>query len=78
MEASSFASFDDRSATQKKKLHLQLKKALAQCFKDLHNEISSNGDMNSYLSGSTLTVILLIDDYVYTANVGDSKAILLK
>lgn len=35
--------------------------------------------INSHLSGSTLTVVLITDeDFVYTANVGDSKAVILE
>lgn len=42
--------------------------------------LSDHGSkINSHLSGSTLTVVLITDeDFVYTANVGDSKAVILE
>jgi len=35
-------------------------------------------DFDVLLSGSTLTAIVIMNDFIYSANVGDSKAILLK
>jgi len=35
-------------------------------------------DFDVLLSGSTLTTIIIMSEFIYSANVGDSKAILLK
>jgi len=47
---------------------------------ELNVALSDHGSkINSHLSGSTLTVVLITDEgFVYTANVGDSKAVILE
>ena len=46
-------------------------------FKLLNSQLSHQ-DFESLLSGSTLTTILIMGDFIYSANVGDSKAMLVK
>ena len=56
----------------------RIKKALADSFIELQKNIESlNEFLNSELSGSTLSVVLTTDeDFIYTANVGDSQVLL--
>ena len=64
----------------KKKKQQFIKKALENSFESLQDlvlETGTIGVLNSCLSGSTLTVLLITDDNVlYVANAGDSKALL--
>jgi serine/threonine protein phosphatase PrpC len=54
-----------------------IKKALAESFPDIHSSISAQW-FDTQLSGATLTACLVTDDgMLYTANVGDSHALLL-
>lgn len=54
-----------------------MKKCLNDAFEELHREVCQNNEFDSHNSGSTLTVVLVEQDQLYCANVGDSKAILI-
>ena len=54
-----------------------MKQCLTQAFEEIHEQVANNEDFEARSSGSTLTVVLIEGDYLYSANVGDSKAILL-
>lgn len=60
----------------KKRKQALIKKALATSFLDIHDSLVAAIDCT--VSGCTLTVVLVTDDgQVYTANVGDSLAMLV-
>jgi len=54
-----------------------MKKCLNDAFDEIHRELCSSSGIDVYHSGSTLTVVLIEQDQLYCANVGDSKAILI-
>ena len=67
----------NRWELKKKKIAL-FKKALATSFLDIHDLVTADESIDCKLSGSTLTVVLVTDDnQVFTANVGDSMALLV-
>ena len=49
--------------------------ALKESFERLNNDLHRS-DIDSNFSGSTFTLILIKDQHVYSANVGDSRIIL--
>jgi len=51
--------------------------ALTKTFKEM-NEALFTSDIDILLSGSTCNIVLVIKDWVYVANVGDSKSVLYK
>lgn len=53
-----------------------LKEALLRTIQDIDSEFSQEALEKGYTSGSTLTVLLLVEGQILIANVGDSKAIL--
>lgn len=69
----------DRWEVKKQKQHA-IKKVLIDTFLEVHElVVSKNDKLNTQLSGSTLTVVLITDDNtLYTAGVGDSHAVLIK
>ena len=50
---------------------------LIKTFKEV-NEFLFTSDIDILLSGSTCNIVLVVKDRVYTANVGDSRAVLYK
>ena len=73
-ECKDFDNFDSNHQISLR--HLQVKHAMIQSFREVNAEV--NLKLNSMMSGSTLTVLIIINDMLYSANVGDSKAILIK
>jgi len=67
----------DEHLLQSQKYHLSIKQALVFSFKLLNSQLIHE-DFETLLSGSTLTAILILGDFIYSANVGDSKSILVK
>ncbi|XP_061338124.1 uncharacterized protein LOC133284991 isoform X2 [Gastrolobium bilobum] len=64
------ANFDDS-------LHLEiLKEALLRAIHDIDAKFSEEANKNSLHSGSTATIVLVADDKILVANIGDSKAFL--
>ncbi|XP_058197311.1 probable protein phosphatase 2C 51 isoform X1 [Rhododendron vialii] len=57
-------------------MHDILKKALLSTFHDIDTEFSREAFDHGYVSGSTGTVVLLVDSQMLVASVGDSKALL--
>lgn len=54
-----------------------IKYSLRKSFRELHNHLSQKEDINSITSGGTLTAVLFGEDgFLYTAAVGDSRAVL--
>ena len=49
--------------------------ALEKTFHDLHSHLTSQTTINPDFSGSMLTIILVINDMLYSANVGNIKAV---
>lgn len=66
-----------RIAFQDKKYHIDIKNSIQVSFKKL-NALLKHQQFDSLLSGSTLTMSLVIGEFIYCGNVGDSTAILLK
>ena len=54
-----------------------MKKCLNDAFEEVHREVCASCEIDWRHSGSTLTVVLIEQDQLYCANVGDSKAILI-
>ncbi|XP_024635859.1 uncharacterized protein [Medicago truncatula] len=64
------ANFDDS-------FHLEiLKEALLRAIHDIDEKFSEEASRNNLHSGSTATVVLVADDKILVANIGDSKAFL--
>ncbi|KAL1825969.1 hypothetical protein DCAR_0314168 [Daucus carota subsp. sativus] len=58
-------------------VHLEiLKESLLRAIRDIDATFSKEASRNKFGSGSTATVILIADDHILIANVGDSKAFL--
>ncbi|XP_074349991.1 uncharacterized protein LOC141689547 isoform X2 [Apium graveolens] len=58
-------------------VHLEiLKEALLRAIRDIDATFSREASRNKFGSGSTATVVLIADDHILIANVGDSKAFL--
>eukprot|EP00347_Sterkiella_histriomuscorum_P015135 403358187 len=72
-----FNMVDESTLVQSTKYHLEMKTSIQKSFKKLNQQIN-HSQFDVLLSGSTLTVIVQINQFVYSANVGDSRAILLK
>ncbi|CAH1404005.1 unnamed protein product [Nezara viridula] len=53
----------------------KIKNALEFSFLDLDNQMSKNKDINEDMSGSTAIVIVIKNNTLYCANVGDSRAV---
>jgi serine/threonine protein phosphatase PrpC len=66
-----------RIACQDKKYHIAIKNSIQLSFKKLNAHLKHQ-QFDSLLSGSTLTISLIIGEFIYCGNVGDSTAILLK
>jgi serine/threonine protein phosphatase PrpC len=61
-----------------KKRKALIKKALAETFPEINKVVASTQWFDTKFSGATLTACLIADDgLLYTANVGDSMALLL-
>jgi serine/threonine protein phosphatase PrpC len=43
----------------------------------LQDKVCEQTEFDTKISGSTLTIVLIEDDMLYCANVGDSKALLI-
>ncbi|XP_052731586.1 uncharacterized protein LOC108325860 isoform X3 [Vigna angularis] len=57
--------------------HLEiLKEALLRAVHDIDAKFSEEASRNNFHSGSTATIVLVADDKILVANIGDSKAIL--
>lgn len=54
-----------------------MRRCLNNAFTEVHEQLCSNPDYDMRVSGSTLTAVILDDEYIYCANVGDSKAIII-
>lgn len=54
-----------------------MKSCLTQAFIDVHLQVTENPDIDSHNSGSTLTCVIIEQEQLYCANVGDSRAILI-
>ncbi|KAI4349468.1 hypothetical protein L6164_010054 [Bauhinia variegata] len=64
------ANFDDS-------FHLRiLKEALLRAIQDIDTKFSEEASRSNLVSGSTATVVLVADDKILVANIGDSKAFL--
>ncbi|MCH98530.1 phosphatase 2C family protein, partial [Trifolium medium] len=62
------ANFDDS-------FHLEiLKEALLRAIHDIDAKFSEEASRNNLHSGSTATIVLVADDKILVANIGDSKA----
>eukprot|EP01064_Diplonema_japonicum_P018616 TRINITY_DN2730_c0_g1_i1.p1 TRINITY_DN2730_c0_g1~~TRINITY_DN2730_c0_g1_i1.p1 ORF type:complete len:377 (+),score=20.03 TRINITY_DN2730_c0_g1_i1:121-1251(+) len=55
-----------------------VREALIAAYHDMHLAITSRTSWNDSESGTTATTCLVIENYLYTANVGDSKAVLVR
>eukprot|EP01059_Diplonema_ambulator_P020971 TRINITY_DN34945_c0_g1_i1.p1 TRINITY_DN34945_c0_g1~~TRINITY_DN34945_c0_g1_i1.p1 ORF type:complete len:398 (+),score=34.47 TRINITY_DN34945_c0_g1_i1:58-1194(+) len=55
-----------------------IKEALIAAFRDTHRAIVTRSEWNGSESGTTATMCLVVEGVLYTANVGDSKAVLLR
>lgn len=53
------------------------KEALKNCFNDLTKSLAKS-QINCNFSGTTAVVTFLTEDYIYTANVGDSRSVLCR
>lgn len=60
-----------------KEYHTDIRYAIQKAYKRLNQNIK-NEKFDVRLSGATLTTLLIIDNFIYCGNVGDSKAILMK
>lgn len=72
-----FSTVDPELLVQSSKYHLEIKHGLQMAFKLLNCQLKHQ-NFDCLLSGSTLTALLIWRDFIYSANVGDSKAVLLK
>ena len=72
-----FSHVEEEVLAQSSKYHLEIKQSLQMAFKLLNCQLKHQS-FDSLLSGSTLTVILIYKEFIYTANVGDSTALLMK
>ncbi|CAL5340881.1 unnamed protein product [Camellia sinensis] len=57
-------------------MHEILQKALLRTIHDIDTKFSLEAFNNRYISGSTATIVLLVDGQILVASVGDSKALL--
>ncbi|GMP90885.1 hypothetical protein CsSME_00041820 [Camellia sinensis var. sinensis] len=58
-------------------MHMEiLKEALVRTIHDIDTTFSKEASENNLVSGSTATVVLLVDGHILAAHVGDSKALL--
>ncbi|CAL5405813.1 unnamed protein product [Camellia sinensis] len=57
-------------------MHEILQKALLRTIHDIDTKFSLEAFNNIYISGSTATIVLLVDGQILVASVGDSKALL--
>lgn len=64
------------NAAESRPFNQILEEAMLKTFKDIDSEFSQKALENGYISGSTGTVVLLVDGHVLVGQVGDSKAIL--
>lgn len=58
-------------------LAVVIEAALEKTFHDLHSHLKSQTAINPDFSGSMLTIVLIINDILYSANVGNIKGISL-
>eukprot|EP00347_Sterkiella_histriomuscorum_P014924 403358988 len=75
-----FQSYDhskELNSEVSKQYHTDIRFAIQKSYKKL-NQTIKNQAFDVKLSGATLTTLLIIDNFIYCGNVGDSKAILLK
>ncbi|KAK4337365.1 hypothetical protein RND71_043322 [Anisodus tanguticus] len=56
-------------------LNGDIKEALSKCFLEIDNDMLSDPVVNDQLAGSTAIVVVIKDDTIYIANLGDSRAI---
>jgi serine/threonine protein phosphatase PrpC len=66
----------DRWELTKKKQAL-MKKVMIKAFEDIHQLVCTRSGIDVKASGATLSVILIEGETLYSANVGDSKAMLI-
>ncbi|KAI7991459.1 putative protein phosphatase 2C 50 [Camellia lanceoleosa] len=57
-------------------MHMEILKALVRTIHDIDTTFSKEASENNLVSGSTATVVLLVDGHILAAHVGDSKAVL--
>lgn len=54
-----------------------MRRCINNAFTEVNEQMCSQHYDDMRISGSTLTVVIMDDEYIYCANVGDSKAILI-
>lgn len=52
--------------------------SLVQLFKEVNDEITNDSSWDSYLSGTTAVLAILVEDLLHVAHVGDSRLIIIK
>ncbi|CAL5371278.1 unnamed protein product [Camellia sinensis] len=67
---------EDLPVSGDESMHEILQKALLRTIHDIDTKFSLEAFNNRYISGSTATIVLLVDGQILVASVGDSKALL--
>ena len=70
--------FDNARAHKREISSFELKDLISKVYKSIEHSLVKDTNLNLRFSGSTCVSVLIIGDKLFCANVGDSRAILVK